>query len=142
MSKHILDQGSIQRMINKDSTISPILQVIDFKKIISPTTGERFRMVLSDGQLYIQALLGLAINDLGYNGQLKRYTIICLKEFECNVASGKPICIVNQCDVVQQNNQVIGKPQNTSAVITKEVQQAPQNNVNYIESIWQSLNNM
>eukprot|EP01084_Bolivina_argentea_P263161 445303_1 len=108
----MLTSGSIQRMVNNDTTLKPHLQVLDVKKIVTGQSGERFRLVLSDGQFYIQGMLATQCTSLVNNQQLKKYTIIHLKEFVCNQISGKKICVVIQCDVVRQMENGIGKPKN------------------------------
>jgi len=112
MSLSMLSNGAIRRMVNNDTSIKPRLQVLDVKKIVTGQSGERYRLVLSDGQLYIQGMLATQCTELVSNNQLKKFCIIHLKEFVCNNISGKKICVVIQCDVVQQMNSGIGKPQN------------------------------
>ena len=127
MSFRDLDAGSIQRMVASDTSIKPRLQVLDVKKIVTGQSGERFRLVLSDGQYYIQGMLATQCTDLVNNGQLTKYCIIHLKEFVCNNISGKKICVVIQCQVLQNLNKGIGKPQNALANNNNNNQQNQQN---------------
>jgi len=46
------------------------------------------------------------------SGQLKKFAVIQLREFVCNVVGGKKICVVVGCDVTAQQNAAIGQPQN------------------------------
>ena len=64
MSHNMLDQGAIQRMVGHDTSISPRLQVLDVKKIVTGGSGERFRLVLSDGNFYIQGMLATQCNEM------------------------------------------------------------------------------
>jgi replication factor A1 len=109
---HQLSSGAIQRMVNNDTSISPRLQVLDVKKIVTGQQGERYRLVLSDGQFYIQGMLSTQCSALVSNNQLKKWCIIHLKEFVCNQISGRKICVVINCEVVTQMNAGIGQPQN------------------------------
>ena len=67
----MLDNGAIQRMVGNDTSITPRLQVLDVKKIMTGQQGERYRLVLSDGSYYIQGMLATQCTDLVNSGQLK-----------------------------------------------------------------------
>lgn len=114
MSNIKLDEGSIKKMLENDTSIAPRLQVLDIKKIVTGHSGEGFRLVLSDGDYFIQGILATQCIDLVKSSKLKKYTIVHLKEFACNTVSNKTICVVIQCDVIQQSDHGIGRPCNVS----------------------------
>jgi len=108
----MLTRGAIQQMVNNVTNIQPRLQILDVKKIVTGQQGERCRLVLSDGNFYIQGMLATQMTQMMNNGQLQKFAIIQLNEFVCNNVSGKKICVVINCNVVGQQNAAIGKPQN------------------------------
>jgi len=112
----MLTRGAIQQMVNNVTNIQPRLQILDVKKIVTGQQGERCRLVLSDGDYYIQGMLATQMTQMMNNGQLQKFAIIQLNEFVCNNVSGKKICVVINCNVVQQQSASIGKPQNILAV--------------------------
>jgi len=107
----MLTRGAVQRMLGNDTSISPTLQVLDVKKIVTGNQGQRYRLVLSDGAFYIQGMLASQCTHLVSTNQLNKFCVIQLKEFVCNNISGKKICVVIQCDVLKQCTQGIGRPQ-------------------------------
>jgi enterochelin esterase-like enzyme len=58
----------------------------DKKQIGSNTTGaaERFRLILSDGVHWAQAMLATQLNDLVKNDQIQVHTVLRLQEFIVN----------------------------------------------------------
>lgn len=107
---NMLDEGSISKIIENDTSITPRLQILNMRKVINAISGERFRLVLSDGQFYVQGVLDKQLNELVENGKLKKYAIIHLKQFICSNISGKMVCLVKECSTIQQCDQGIGKP--------------------------------
>jgi len=108
----MLTRGAIQQMVNNVTNIQPRLQILDVKKIVTGQQGERCRLVLSDGDFYIQGMLASQCTQMMNNGQLTKYAVIQLTEFVCNNVSGKKICVVINCDVIQQQGSAMGNPQN------------------------------
>ncbi len=107
-----LKHGSIMAIINKIEC-KPNLQIVDIQKrslTIQGCATERYRVVLSDGQYYIQGMLATHLVWLVNNGSLLKFTIIKVTDFICERIAGKPICIVIECNVIKQMNKGIGKP--------------------------------
>lgn len=111
----MLTRGAIQQMIGGNTNIQPRLQILDVKKIVTGGQGERCRLVLSDGDVYLQGMLASQCMHMMESGQLNKFSIIHLKEFVCNTVSNKKICVVINCDVVQAQNAAIGQPKNIMA---------------------------
>lgn len=68
-----LTQGAILRMHNQNDTTAPIfIQVLDVKPIGGGGGGaDRYRLVISDGQCFIQAMLATHLNHLVAPGQVR-----------------------------------------------------------------------
>ena len=67
-----LSTGAIQRLYNNDVTPGSVLQLVDIKKISASGGGssDRYRLVISDGQLYMQAMLATQLNEMVETGQV------------------------------------------------------------------------
>ncbi len=92
-----------------------IVQVLHVKRILTGGPSDRYlryRVILSDGQYYIQAIFGPQCTSLVHNREIKQFTIIRVKEFTSVTVAKTPICVVIQCDVMRQMNNGIGKPVN------------------------------
>ena len=100
-----LSQGSIVAINNNNadsSTVKPFLQILDVKKIPNTNTNQadRYRLVISDGLHYQQAMLATQLNSLIDRSILKQYCIVHLTEFICNFVAGRRIVIVLNMQVV------------------------------------------
>ena len=70
----------------------PVVQVLGIKKIQSKNkqnSQDRYRLVLSDGAFYQQAMLGIQQNELIAAGTLAPNCVVQLKEYLCNQIHGK-----------------------------------------------------
>jgi replication factor A1 len=80
-----LSRSSIRAIVNGGAVdLRPVLQVIDMK-LLNPTSGpapstERFRLMLSDGEHYQQAMLATQLNELAKNGTLARNAVVRVNE--------------------------------------------------------------
>ena len=62
----------------------------DVKQIANPQQQmERYRLVLSDGTTWVQAMLATQLNELVKNNEIKKGTIVRLSEFICNVVQSR-----------------------------------------------------
>jgi len=111
----MLTRGAVQQMMNNVTGIQPHLQILDVKKIVTGGQGERCRLVLSDGDHYIQGMLASQCTQLMSSGQLCKFAVIQILEFVCNNVSGKKICVVINCNVVGQQGAAIGNPKNIAS---------------------------
>merc|ERR1711871_125931 len=92
-----LTSGCIQRIYNQDSDVSAaVVQVLDVKKLGAQggTGAPRYRLVLSDGVHYQQAMLATQLNDTIDMENLKPNTLVKLDEVICNVVQDRRIIIV------------------------------------------------
>jgi len=111
----MLTRGAIQQMVNNNASIKPRLQILDIKKIVTKEQGTRFRLVLSDGDFYMQGMMSSQMQHLVDNGSMQKFTVIHITEFVCNTIKNKKICVIINADVVEQRQQGIGKPRNATS---------------------------
>ena len=71
----------------------PTVQFLSFKKV-PPTTGaaanvDRYRIIVSAGEHFLQAMLATQLNHLIEEGQIKKHSIAVVEKFSCNLVQGK-----------------------------------------------------
>lgn len=64
----------------------PHVQVLSIKKIgqSASSSGDRYRVIVSDGEYFLQAMLATQINPLVENGQMCKNSIVRLDKFSVN----------------------------------------------------------
>lgn len=113
---------------------NPILQVLQVKKATTSSNGvpDRYRMVLSDGQHYMQAMLGTQLNYLPEQEQLIKNSIIKLTNYAVNTVQNRLLVIALHLEVIEVGpNQKIGAPQNydqSKQINQQQYQQQPSQN--------------
>ena len=86
-----LTKGAI-RAIETSSDEKPVVQVIAVKQIQTKNkqnNQERYRLVISDGEFYQQAMLAVQQNHLITSGELAVHGVIRLLEHMCNPIQGR-----------------------------------------------------
>eukprot|EP01135_Chromosphaera_perkinsii_P008267 Nk52_evm9s1224 gene=Nk52_evmTU9s1224 len=112
-----LSSGAVKAIHAEQPCSEPILQVLSAKGMQNKSGNgamtERFRLVLSDGVHYQQAMLGTQLNDLVKTEQLKKLSVFKLKNFVCNAVQNKKIVIVLEVEIIASDVQEkIGSPSN------------------------------
>ncbi|KAI9498454.1 replication protein A DNA-binding subunit [Zychaea mexicana] len=93
----------------------PILQVINVKPVQS-TTNKRYRVILSDGEFFMQAMLSTNTTSLAENNELERWSLIRLTESVCNEVNGRKILIILGVDIISKHETKIGDPKSIENV--------------------------
>ena len=61
----MLSAGAVVRMFNNDTSGQPTVQLLDIKQIVGNAVGpSRYRLFISDGQHFMQAILSQQLNEL------------------------------------------------------------------------------
>jgi len=108
---HALTRGAIEELNLGRQVNSPTVQVIDVKRIPAQN-GDRHRLILSDGNHYMQAMLATQQNALVESGEVKKLCVVTLIEHLCNVVQNRKIIIVLNLRVHSPcPDSVIGSPQ-------------------------------
>ncbi|KIL69845.1 hypothetical protein M378DRAFT_68419 [Amanita muscaria Koide BX008] len=120
---HQLTAGSCQRLHNTVSSDAPILsqphimQILSIK-VVNPTANansvDRYRMIMSDGVHYIQAMLATQLNQYVQEKQIQRYSVIAVEKMTCNQLQGKHLIIVLALRVLESPENKIGDPKQIS----------------------------
>lgn len=68
----------------------PVLQILQVKQMApSGQAGERWRLVVSDGQHYCQTMLATKANHVVHDGKLQRGCLARVKQYQPNNLKGK-----------------------------------------------------
>lgn len=112
-----LTPGAVARVYRDDVSGNPIVQVIDLKVIGTPSTtnntnntGRRYRLIISDGVHFQQAMLATQMNTLVTEERLQNLGIIRMVEFVTNVIAKKRIAILLNLEVLSGPVEKIGNP--------------------------------
>lgn len=116
-----LTEGSALRIASASNTDGVfneehILQFVSIKKVNPPTAGsgntaDRFRIILSDGQHFFQAMLATQLNHLVHNEEVTKNTIAVVDKMSGNFVQGKRLLIVMGLRVLEKFAEKIGQPQ-------------------------------
>eukprot|EP00939_MAST-03C_sp_MAST-3C-sp1_P003866 g3866.t1 len=117
MSASQITQKAISRIADnpQDTSFHPIIQVISIKKIKSSggsSGSERYRLIISDGEYYQQAMLTTRLNELIKSNTICKGCLLKLSEFICNTVQGRRIVIVMGAQVVGGSIARVGAPKN------------------------------
>ncbi|GAA5996274.1 replication factor A subunit protein RFA1 [Rhodotorula paludigena] len=111
-----LTTGAIKAMYegggDDASAVDPILQVLSVKKVNSSGQGQdRYRLILSDGEHFAQAMLTTTLNHLvaGEEPQMVRNAIVKLPTYAVNVVQNRRIVIILNVEVLGVEDK-IGNP--------------------------------
>lgn len=104
----VLTQGAISRIASmstseEDPFFEPTLQIINVKKVNSSGNQDRFRIILSDGQKYIQGLLATQLNLLVSENKLEGNAFIKLQKFVKNHVSNRTLVVCLSVEIVGTN---------------------------------------
>jgi replication factor A1 len=73
----------------------PVMQCLQIKQMApSAQGGDRYRLVMSDGEHYVQTMLGTQGNHVVHEGKLQRGSIARVKQYTPNNVKGKK-CVLD-----------------------------------------------
>jgi replication factor A1 len=104
--EHELTTGIVARAFNAvDPTevedLQPTVQLLSIKKVANArdsSTPDRYRIIVSDGVQFIQAMLATQLNDLVESNQLRRNVIVRLTKFAAQNISSKRWGVISHED--------------------------------------------
>ncbi|KAK3174820.1 hypothetical protein OEA41_002066 [Lepraria neglecta] len=113
-----IDQGSLAAIFNStndpNSAVSqPVLQCVQVKPLAGQQGApERFRVVFSDINNFVQSMLATQANHVVHEGKLRKGCFVRLKSYQANQVKGKRIIIVLDLDVLEELGECekIGNP--------------------------------
>eukprot|EP00177_Eucheuma_denticulatum_P005508 GFKZ01010015.1.p1 GENE.GFKZ01010015.1~~GFKZ01010015.1.p1 ORF type:complete len:662 (+),score=94.54 GFKZ01010015.1:285-2270(+) len=121
-----ISHGAISKIYTtNDVTSRPIVQICEIKKISPPNAStnapSRYRLAISDGEHFQQAMLATQLNALINQGQIKVFSLVRLNDFICNKLQNKRILIILNLDVITTLPHKIGNPVGIDAAMANRV---------------------
>lgn len=108
-----LSSGSVSHIYaTRDVSSEPILQVVDLKQIVSnkPNEGPRYRLSVSDGSHFLQAMIATQLTSLVTDGSLQLNAVIRMIDYILQDVKDKRIIIVLRMEVLASCEAKIGNP--------------------------------
>ncbi|KAI0690590.1 replication factor-a protein [Cytidiella melzeri] len=94
----------------------PTVQVLSIKKVgSSTTTPDRYRVIVSDGEYFLQAMLATHLNKLVEDEELGKNTIIVIERYTCNFVQDKRLLILMNIRPIHKATEKIGTPKALTA---------------------------
>lgn len=93
-----LSKGIVLRLLDTEDTSEellnskPVLQILSVKKIgppPGPNTSDRYRVIVSDGEHFLQAMLATQLNGLIEDNVFVKNSIVRITQFTCNMVQDK-----------------------------------------------------
>ena len=82
------DQDALEVLFNSEPTV----QILSIKKV-GPNQGanpmDRYRIILSDGEFFSQAMMATQLNYFVEGGQVQKNTVVVIEKFTCNYVQDK-----------------------------------------------------
>ncbi|EKD13869.1 uncharacterized protein L3040_005515 [Drepanopeziza brunnea f. sp. 'multigermtubi'] len=116
--KHIT-RGALDAIFNDPIALQeqypvPVCQCVQIKTLASSGEGaaDRYRLVLSDVDNFVQSMLATQANHVVHEGKLKKGSIVRLKQYQANAVKGKRILIILDLEVIESLGEMekIGDP--------------------------------
>lgn len=89
-----------------------IVQFLSIKKVNAnnPTGIDRYRIIISDGINFMQAMLATQLNDMVNHEEIIKHTVAVIDKLTCNYVQEKRLIIILSLRVVERDCQKIGDP--------------------------------
>ena len=107
----------MQTQQHPNTHFMPILQVLNLKRVSAnsnasntSSVNDRYRVVLSDGDVYANGMMATQINQLASEGIIQDNSIVEVSDFIVNQVQGRPVVIVLGMRKVKDWNVRIGTP--------------------------------
>ena len=119
-----LTNGAVWNLVQSEGTSAnpgfpaSVVQVLRVIKVngSSNNNQDRYRVILSDGQNFVQGMLATQLNHLVTNNQIVDYALIRVNDYMNNLVQNKNVIILLAVDVVNaQYGQKIGNPSDIEA---------------------------
>ncbi|KAK3181146.1 Replication factor A protein 1 [Lecanicillium sp. MT-2017a] len=119
-----LSKGSLDVIFNDPDKAAklfpvPVMQCLQVKQMApSAQGGDRYRLVMSDGQHYVQTMLATQANHVVHDEKLVRGCLARIKQYTPNNLKGKNILVILDLEVIESYG-VLDKIGDPSAVDSK-----------------------
>ena len=94
----------------EDRSFQPVFQVIQIEEIQNAVGAERFRVLLSDGQNLVPAMISTQLNPLVTANEIEEDSLIIVNDFMNTAVQGRNVLILLEAQVLRKTAKRIGKP--------------------------------
>ncbi|KAK4705716.1 replication factor A1, partial [Phenoliferia sp. Uapishka_3] len=113
-----LSTGAVSALTHADEdnpiASEPVIQILSVKKVVSAsvTAPDRYRLVISDGEYFMQAMLSTQLNELVSCDppQIDKNTVLKLLTYATNIVGNRRIVIALTVEVLHNPGSRIGTP--------------------------------
>lgn len=102
--------------------LQPTVQFLSIKKVTNTGTSgaslDRYRLIVSDGTHFIQAMLATQLNYLVENDTIKKLCVAVLEKYTSNIVQNKRLIIVMAVRVLGTASEKLGNPQSLETSMT------------------------
>lgn len=117
-----LTSGAVRALVQSEGTSanpgfpSSVVQILKVIKVGGNQGQDRYRVILSDGQNFVQGMLATQLNQLVASGQIADNALIRVNDYMNNLVQNKNVIILLAVEVVNsQYGQKIGNPSDIEA---------------------------
>jgi replication factor A1 len=118
MSGVNLSRGSVKSIYGMNPVSRPVLQVHEVRKLQpsaaqqaqAAASGDRYRVVLSDGEFLLHCVLMAQLNHFVVSGELDKGSIVTLVDYQPNRVQDRVVAIIINLEVVERGARLIGNP--------------------------------
>jgi replication factor A1 len=96
----------------RDTTGQPVLQIVSLRRLATPadSAAVRFRLAVSDGTHFQQAMLATQLNRLVSDRTIVQYSVVRVNDFVVQDVAGQRILIILNLTVVDTEGSQLGSP--------------------------------
>ena len=107
----VLTAGAVTRLNDNDTSGQPAVQIVDHKILVASGGGSnRHRLVISDGQHFMHAMLVTQLNYLVDSGTIRLHCVLALNECIVNLVQGRMVVIILNVTVMEHPGVKLGNP--------------------------------
>jgi replication factor A1 len=140
-----LSAGTCYRLHNAQTgdedlfTAGHTVQFLSIKQVTPSATGnsaalDRYRIIISDGEHFLQAMLATQLNNLVYENLIGKNTVAVIEKLTCNFVQNKRLIIILALRVVSTDEEKIGSPVAIATPAPPQDQAAASNDANAVAS--------
>jgi len=118
MASTALSRGAVKSIYGMNTVSRPVLQVQEVRKLQpsvaqqaqATTSGDRYRVVLSDGEHLLHCVLMAQLNSFVLSGDLDKGSIVRLVDYQPNKVQDRVVAIIINLEILERNAPTVGNP--------------------------------
>ncbi|KIW03005.1 uncharacterized protein PV09_05663 [Verruconis gallopava] len=123
-AERAITKGCLKQIFEPEKPQLPVVQCLQIKALQSKQPAQdgldRYRLILSDIDNFIQSMLATQLNDMVISGELKKGCLLRLNAYQPNLVKDKKILVVMSCEVLPE----YGEPEKIGTPVALEADSA------------------